>query len=105
MSFALSLIVDNLSNSVADTAAVAFLTRLCDKGFAITQFSLLISIESFTGKSLKGFMGIVVDWLKETYGLFDAYSLFFVGTAILALPILLLCFWAHQKGIFKSQIT
>jgi PAT family beta-lactamase induction signal transducer AmpG len=101
--FALSLIVDNLSNSIADTSAVAFLTRLCDKGFAITQYSLLISIESFLGKTLKGFMGWTVDKLQESLSLFDSYSVFFIATAIMALPILLFCIWAQKLGIFKPN--
>jgi PAT family beta-lactamase induction signal transducer AmpG len=101
--FGISLIIDNVSNGVAGAAAVALMTRLVDKDFAITQFSLLMSIEAFTGKFLKGFMGYIIDYTTNIYGLFNAYAMFFTTTALMSLPVILLCWIAGKRGYFEVK--
>ena len=43
------------------------------------------------GKALKGFSGVTVQHLAQGRTLLEGYALFFIGTALLAIPVLLLC--------------
>ena len=43
------------------------------------------------GKALKGFSGVTVQHLAQGRTLLEGYALFFIGTALLAVPVLLLC--------------
>jgi MFS transporter, PAT family, beta-lactamase induction signal transducer AmpG len=100
--FAGTLIVDNIANGIAETAFVAFLTRLTVKEFTLTHYALMYSVSAMTGKLLKGFSGQIVDQMTPSLGLFGAYQAFFIGTAVAGLPALILCLWLRQLGIFKK---
>lgn len=101
--FALTLIADNLSNGIAETALVAFMTRMTGRDHTLTHYALMYSVAALTGKILKGFTGLAVDALKPDLGLFEAYSAFFMATAILAVPTLILCWILRQKGVFSAR--
>lgn len=103
--FGATLIVDNIANGVAETAFVAFLTRLCVREFSLTHYALLYSVADFAGKLLKGFAGPIVDGLTPAMGLFPAYQAFFIGTAIMGIPALILCLYLRRKGIFIQRTT
>ena len=49
------------------------------------------------GQLLKGFSGQMVETLEQGRTLLDAYALFFLGTALLGIPALLLCFWLAMR--------
>lgn len=100
--FAITLVADNLSNGIAETAFIAFLTRMTGRDHTLTHYALMYSVAALTGKVLKGFTGMVVDGLKGDLGLFNAYSVFFIGTAIIAVPCLILCWRMRQKGVFSA---
>ncbi len=101
--FGATLVVDNIANGVAETAFVAFLTRLCVREFSLTHYALLYSVADFAGKLLKGFAGPIVDGLTPAMGLMSAYQTFFIVTAIVGIPALILCLFLRQKGIFIQR--
>ena len=105
--FATTLMVENFCDGIAETALVGFMTRMCAREHSLTHYALMYSVCAMTGKLLKGFSGLIVDNWTPHYGLFGAYQLFFLMTASLALPTIILCFWLWRTGIidFKSNAS
>jgi MFS transporter, PAT family, beta-lactamase induction signal transducer AmpG len=75
---------DNLSAGIASAAFVAYLSGLTNAAFTASQYALFSSIMLLLPKILAGYSGIVV----EAVG----YAPFFIGTAVLGLPVLALVF-------------
>jgi len=73
---------DNLSAGIASAAFVAYLSGLTNAAFTASQYALFSSIMLLLPKILAGYSGIVV----ESVG----YAPFFIGTAALGLPVLVL---------------
>ena len=75
--------VDNVGIGIAGTAFVAYLSSLTNTAYTATQYALFGSLFPLPGKIIAGFSGVVVDHL--------GYPLFFIYTATLTLPAMLLC--------------
>lgn len=73
---------DNLAAGLASAAFVAYLSGLTNVAYSATQYALFSSVMLLLPKFLAGFSGVAV----EAVG----YSSFFMGTAALGLPVLLL---------------
>ena len=73
---------DNLSAGLASAAFVAFLSSLTNIQFTAMQYAVLSSLMVLLPKLLGGYSGTIVDSL--------GYSWFFMMTAILGLPVLLI---------------
>jgi PAT family beta-lactamase induction signal transducer AmpG len=73
---------DNLAGGLASSAFIAYLSGLTQVRYSATQYALFSSMMLLLPKWLAGFSGVVVDSL--------GYSTFFVGTALLGLPVLVL---------------
>ncbi|MBE7367722.1 AmpG family muropeptide MFS transporter [Ramlibacter pallidus] len=80
---------DNLSSGIASAAFVAYLSSLTNIQYSATQYALFSSLMLLLPKWLAGFSGKFVD----AYG----YGNFFVGTAILGLPVLVLVWLATRN--------
>ena len=91
LEFAIAMAVDNLSSGFAGTALIAYMSSLTSIGYTATQYALLSSFYAMPGKALKGLSGWSVQHLAQGRTLLEGYALFFVGTALLAIPVLLLC--------------
>ncbi|MEG3792327.1 MFS transporter [Lysobacter sp. CCNWLW3] len=89
--FAIVMAIDNFSNGYAGVALVGYMSSLTSVGYTATQYALLSSFYAMPGKLLKGLSGVAVEQLETGRTLLEAYSLFFVGTALLGIPALLLC--------------
>ena len=76
--------LDNIAIGVHGTALIAFMSSLTSAKYTATQYALLSSIYALPGKLLMGTSGFVVDAIS--------YPSFFLYTAILSLPGLLLLF-------------
>jgi len=80
----LTLVVsaDNLAGGIASAAFIAYLSSLTNVQYSATQYALFSSMMMLAPKWLAGFSGAFVD--------VHGYATFFVGTACLGLPVLLL---------------
>ncbi len=85
------LFVENFSEGFAGAALVAYMASLTSIGYTATQYALLSSFYALLGKFLKGFSGVAVETLEQGRPLMHAYGLFFVGTAAVGIPAVLLC--------------
>jgi PAT family beta-lactamase induction signal transducer AmpG len=81
---------DNLALGVHGTALIAFLSTLTSASYTATQYAVLSSLYALPGKVLMGTSGFVVDAL--------GYPKFFLYTASLSLPGLLLLAYLARKG-------
>lgn len=95
------LIADDLSNGVAETAMVAFMTRMTGRDFTLTHYALLYSVMAFTGKFLKIYSGSIIDFISPALGLFPAYAWFFAGCGAAGLPALFFLWRLRQKGVLS----
>ncbi|MES2288584.1 MAG: MFS transporter [Pseudomonadota bacterium] len=96
------VLIENLATGFAGAASVAYISGLVGIGFAATQFALLGSVQSFLGKFMRGFSGATVEWLAKSYTLMEAYALFFVVTAVLGIPAILLSIACIRRNIIDK---
>ncbi len=73
---------DNLASGIASAAFIAYLSSLTNISYSATQYALFSSMMLLLPKFLAGYSGHYVD----TFG----YAHFFIATALLGLPVLLL---------------
>lgn len=84
---------DNLSAGIASSAFIAYLSGLTNSAYSATQYALFSSVMLLLPKFVAGFSGQFVD----AYG----YESFFLATALLGIPVLLLVRLAG-KAKFES---
>ena len=82
--FAVAVILDDLAAAFATVAFVTFISLLVDRNYTATQYALLASIGTLGRTLLASSSGELVDWLEGDWGLF------FVITALMVIPSLLL---------------
>ncbi|MDD2925373.1 MFS transporter [Rhodoferax sp.] len=85
---------DNLSSGIASAAFIAYLSSLTNVNYSATQYALFSSMMLLLPKFLAGYSGRYVD----AFG----YTNFFVATALLGLPVLLLVWLASQAKLAPS---
>jgi PAT family beta-lactamase induction signal transducer AmpG len=79
---------DNLSSGIASAAFIAYLSSLTNIKYSATQYALFSSMMLLAPKWLAGFSGQYVDHF--------GYGHFFVATALLGVPVLLLVWLASR---------
>ncbi|MFM2252539.1 MAG: hypothetical protein RJB68_876, partial [Pseudomonadota bacterium] len=79
---------DNFSSGIATAAFVAYLSSLTNIQYSATQYALFSSMMVLLPKFLAGFSGDVVNAV--------GYTPFFVGTACIGLPVLVLIVLASR---------
>jgi len=79
---------DNLSAGIASSAFVAYLSGLTNVAYSATQYALFSSVMLLLPKYLAGWSG----WAVDQFG----YVSFFIGTALLGVPVLLLVWLAGR---------
>jgi PAT family beta-lactamase induction signal transducer AmpG len=82
--FAATIIVDNFTASFATVAFVSFISSLTHRAYTATQYALLASLGNLGRTTLAAFSGMLVDVLEGNW------ALFFVITALMVIPALLL---------------
>ncbi len=90
--------IENFCAGLESAAFVAFLMSLCNQGFSATQYALLSSLQGFSRDILTAPAGSIAQA--------TGWPLFFLLTAIAALPgLLLLPFFApwHQKPVLANR--
>ena len=97
--FSAVMIIDNFCSGFAGVALIGYMSSLTSIGYTATQYALLSSFYALLGKVLKGLSGVSVEYLAQGRTLLEGYSLFFTGTALLGIPVLILCLllvWRHR---------
>jgi PAT family beta-lactamase induction signal transducer AmpG len=104
--FSIAMAIDNFSQGFAGVALIGYMSSLTSLGYTATQYALLSSFYAMPGKFLKGLSGAAVDGLAKTHALVDAYALFFIGTALIGIPALLLCLWLvrHARRVAEGPL-
>ena len=85
---------DNFSGGLASTAFVAYLSSLTNLKFSATQYALLSSLMLLLPRLLGGYSGVMVEQL--------GYSNFFLVTALLGIPTLVLIVWQWTRSRRQS---
>ena len=103
--FAIAMAIDNFASGFAGTALIAYMSSLTSIGYTATQYALLSSFYAMPGKALKGFSGWAVQSLAQGRSLLEGYALFFVGTALVAIPVVILCVLLilHQRRLARTM--
>ena len=89
--FAIAVIFDDMAAAFATVAFVAFISMLVDRTYTATQYALLASIGTAGRTTLAASSGAMVDWLNGDWGIF------FVITAIMVIPSLILLWFIRNK--------
>ena len=82
------IVADNGSAGIAAAAFVAYLSSLTSVSFTAMQYAIFSSVMTLFPKILAGYSGGIVDSV--------GYELFFIGTAIVGIPVLFLIIWAGR---------
>jgi PAT family beta-lactamase induction signal transducer AmpG len=80
---------DNLGNGIAGTAFIAYMSSLTNTAYTATQYALFGTLWSLPAKSIASQWGRIVD----AFG----YPPFFIYTALIGLPSLLLILWLMRQ--------
>ena len=92
--FVVVIMADNLSGGLATAAFIAYLSGLTNISFTAMQYAIFSSIMTLFPKILAGFSGTVVDAV--------GYSWFFIGTAVIGIPVLYLVVLAARLTDVKD---
>ena len=99
--FAIAVVTDQFTTAISTVALVAFLSQLCDRAYAATQYAALASLGNLSRTTLAVGSGVLVD------GLGGNWSLFFVITTLMVLPGLGLLLWVRKDiaGVMVGKTT
>jgi len=86
---------DNLSAGIASAAFVAFLSSLTNVSFTAMQYAIFSSLMTLIPKLLGGYSGSMVDAM--------GYPVFFLLTAILGVPVVLLIVAAAKRFEIRER--
>ena len=90
----LVITADNIASGFAGAAFVVYLSSLTSIKFTATQYALFSSMMLFIPKLIAGYAGGIVDLV--------GYSQFFIFTAVLGLPVLVLIYRIKKQSQIKS---
>jgi PAT family beta-lactamase induction signal transducer AmpG len=95
-SLVLVVSADNLASGIASAAFIAYLSSLTNVSYSATQYALLSSMMLLLPKFIAGFSG---DYVNA-----HGYASFFISTAWLGVPVLLLVVLAGRsvKGLAQA---
>ena len=91
--FAAIMTADSLAIGFSGVALVTYMSSLTSLGYTATQYALLTSALTWSGKTLKGFSGVIVESLTHGRSLLEAYGLFYLLAAAIGAPAIVLCVW------------
>ena len=94
--FAIAVIADDITAAFATVAFVAFISLLVDRTYTATQYALLASIGTAGRTTLASSSGSLVDMLNGDWGLF------FIITALMVVPSLILLYLIKNKIILNK---
>lgn len=87
----ITIVVDGFTAAWGTVAFMAFISVLCNRAFTASQYALLASIGTFGRTTLGAYSGVIVDSLGGNW------QLFFVLTALMVIPSLVLLYMIRDK--------
>jgi PAT family beta-lactamase induction signal transducer AmpG len=88
--FAATVSIDNFAYAFASIVLISYMSSLTSADHAASQYALLTSLCAFPGSILAGLSGFVIDDL--------GFSMFFVATSLIGIPVALLCAFVWRRG-------
>ena len=94
--FAVAILLDNFTAAFSTVAFVAFISHLTNRAYTATQYALMASAGNFGRTLFASSSGLLVDSLNGDW------MLFFIITALMVIPSLLMLYWIGRKfrGLF-----
>ncbi len=89
--FGIAVVADQFTTSVSTVAFVAFLSQLCAREYAATQYAALASLGNLSRTTLAAGSGFLID------GLGGNWPLFFLITVLMVSPSLLILVWQRRR--------
>lgn len=86
-----TLVVDNFSAAFATVAFISFISYFTSRTYTGTQYALMSSVSNFGRTTLAASSGGIVDYLQGDW------ALFFILTALMVIPGLLLLLWISKQ--------
>lgn len=86
-----AVLIDGFTQSWSTIAFVSFVSRLCNRAFSATQYTLFAALATLGRTTLAANSGVVVDMLGGNW------ALFFVLTTLMVLPGLGVLWWARRE--------
>ena len=93
--FAAAVLLDDLAAAFATVAFVTFISLLVDRTYTATQYALLASLGTAGRTLMASSSGTLVDWLQGDWGIF------FIITAVMVIPSLILLWFIRKKFKFS----
>jgi PAT family beta-lactamase induction signal transducer AmpG len=98
MLFAATILVDGYTAAWSTVAFVSFISMLCNRSFTASQYALLASLGNLNRTLVGSSSGILVDYLGGNW------SLFFVLTALMVIPgLLILYYLRHDLNAIEAK--
>ena len=89
--FAAAILLDNFTAAFSTVAFVAFISHLTNRAYTATQYALMASAGNFGRTLFASSSGLLVD------GLNGDWILFFIITALMVIPSLLMLYWIGRR--------
>jgi PAT family beta-lactamase induction signal transducer AmpG len=86
-----AVVIDGFTSAWSTVAFVAFLSMMCNRAFTASQYALMASLGTLGRTLLASYSGVLVDQLDGNW------TLFFVLTALMVLPSLLLLYRIRHR--------
>ncbi len=96
----IAISIDNLVGGMSGSIFIAFLSGLTNTAYTATQYALFTSIMTLPGNLMGGSSGWIVDKLQAEFSSvhkFGGYAIFFLYTALLGLPALVLAVIVRRR--------
>ncbi|SFV66186.1 AmpG permease [hydrothermal vent metagenome] len=95
--FAMAILLDNFTSAFSTVAFVAFISHLTNRAYTATQYALMASAGNFGRTIFASGSGLLVDYLNGDW------ITFFIITALMVIPSLLMLWWISKKfrGLFQ----
>jgi PAT family beta-lactamase induction signal transducer AmpG len=90
----LAVSIESFASGFAGAALIAYMSSLVSPGYAATQYALLSSLYALPGKFVGGLSGEMVQAM--------GYQRFFAATALIGVPVALLCLTVWRLGVVKQ---
>jgi len=100
---AVAVSIENVTSGIGGSVAIAWMSTLCEKGKAATQYALLAALTSMSRTHLGAASGYVKSYVARSLdgGAFEtsAWSAYFLVTVLAGVPGILLAFYlAHRSA-------